>query len=104
MLIGGGPPRTICETSRDRRESVVEGFAISSFRPHAQVQAPFGRQTCSRHDIVERTEAPSGRRGSHTKPVIAEMIIVVVEEDVEDEPFKSTRDCSHRITSGYGWQ
>src|SRR5438067_10660193 len=36
-------------------KSVVEG-CDSSLRPDAQVQAPLGRKTCSRHDIVQRTQ------------------------------------------------
>src|SRR5207248_3662379 len=44
-------------------KSVVEG-CDASLRPDAQVQAPLGRQTCSRHDIVQRTEPRARDRKS----------------------------------------
>src|SRR5438105_8545776 len=50
-------------------KSVVEG-CDSSLRPDAQVQAPLGRQTCSRHDIVQRTQPPSGKARVPNKAVV----------------------------------
>src|SRR5438046_6307402 len=68
-------------------KSVVER-CDPSLRPDAQVQAPLGRHTRSRHDIVQRTQPPSGKARVPNKAVVAEMIIVVIDEDVEDEPLK----------------
>src|SRR6267154_5283334 len=68
-------------------KSIVEG-CDPSLRPDAQVQAPLGRQTRSRHDIVQRTQPPSGKARVPNKAVVAEMIIVVIDEDVEDEALK----------------
>src|ERR1700676_1908705 len=66
---------------------VVEG-CDPSLRPDAQVQAPLRRQTRSRHDIVQRTQPPSEKARVPNKAVVAEMIIVVIDEDVEDEALK----------------
>src|SRR2546429_9940823 len=68
-------------------KSVVEG-CDSSLRPDAQVQAPLGRQTCSRHDDVQRTHPPSGMARVPNKAVVAERIVVVIDVVVEDELFK----------------
>src|SRR5207247_411294 len=68
-------------------KSVVEG-CDPSLRPDAQVQAPLGRQTRSRHDVVQRTQPPSGKARVPNKAVVAEMIIVVIDEDVEEEALK----------------
>jgi hypothetical protein len=54
-----------------------------------------GEALCARWDedprpsrIVERTEPPSGKAQVSYKAAIAQVIIVVVDEDVEDEAFK----------------
>src|SRR5258708_21925611 len=65
-------------------KSVVEG-CDPSLGTDAQVQAPLGRQTRSRHDIVQRTQPPSGKARVPNKTVVAQMIVVVTDEDVEDE-------------------
>src|SRR5436190_21379471 len=65
-------------------KSGVEG-CDSSLRPDAQVQALLGRQTCSRHDIVQRTQPPPGKARVPNKTEAAQMTSVALEEVVEDE-------------------
>src|SRR5215472_18417868 len=78
---------------RGQGEHLATGKSIvergdSSLRPNTQLQAPLGGQTCPRHDIVQRTQAPSRQARVPDKAVVAQMIIVVADEDIEDEAVK----------------
>lgn len=53
------------------------------------MQAPFRCQGCLWHDIIDRAQSQFRKAGIPDKAVIAEVVVAVADEDVEDHALKA---------------